>query len=61
VNEVKLNVLAGGDVGDSVGIFFAKIGQHFELRGVEAAEGNFDALHAGGVPESVGAFGGTSG
>ena len=28
---------------------------------VEAAEGNFDALHAGGVPHGAGAFGGDGG
>ena len=61
VDEVKLNVLAGGDVADAVGIFLAEIGQHFELLGVETTEGNLDALHAGGVPESVGAFGGDVG
>ena len=32
VNEVELDVLAGGDVGDAVGVFFAEVGEHFELR-----------------------------
>src|SRR6185437_9689002 len=61
VDEVKLHVLAGGDVGDAVGVFFAEIGEHFEALGVEAAEGDFDALHAGRVPQSAGAFGGNVG
>ena len=56
VDEVKLNVLAGGDVRDAVRVFLAEIGQHFQLGGVQAAEGNFDALHARRVPEGVGAF-----
>jgi UDP-glucose 6-dehydrogenase len=50
VDEVELDVLAGGYVGDSVGVFLAEVGEHFELGGVEASVGDLDALHAGGVP-----------
>src|SRR6185437_9407642 len=61
VDEVELNVLAGGDVGDAVRVLFAEVGQGFELGGVEAAVGNLDALHARGVPHGAGAFRGNVG
>ena len=57
VDEMKLHVLAGGDVRDAVRVFLAKIGQHLQLRGVQAAERNLDALHAGRVPQGVGSLG----
>ena len=57
VNEVELNILARGDVRDAVGIFFGQFGEDFELRRVKPAERNFDALHAGRVPERVRTFG----
>jgi hypothetical protein len=57
VDVVELNILAGGDMGDIVGVLFGEVGESFELSGVEAAEGDLDALHAGRIPHGVGAFG----
>ena len=57
VNEVELEVLAGGDVGDAVRVFLGQLGQHFELARVDPAKRDLDALHAGGIPEGHGAFG----
>ena len=54
---MKLKILAGGDVSDAVGIFLGQLRHGFELRRIEAAAGNLDALHAGRVPHGVGAFG----
>src|SRR4051812_24268547 len=57
VDVMKLEILAGGDVGDAVGIFFGKLRHSFELRRVEAAGGNLYALHTGRIPQGVWAFG----
>ena len=57
VHEVKLDVLPGGDVADAVGIFLGQVGQHAHLLGIERAERDLDPLHAGGVPERLGALG----
>ena len=58
VDVVELKVLPRGDVGDAVGVLFRQLRQHLELRRVQAAERDLDALHARGVPEGVGTFGG---
>src|SRR5215831_13340119 len=57
VYVVKLKVLARGDVGDAIRIFFSEISHRFELLGVKAAARNLDALHAGRVPHGHGALG----
>ena len=57
VDVVELDVLARGDVQDAVGVFLGQLGQHVELLGRDAAEGDLDALHARRVPERLGALG----
>ena len=61
VDVVKLEVLPRGDVGDAVGVFLGQFGQRFELRGVQAADGNLDALHARRVPHGHGPLGQVAG
>ena len=53
VHVVQLKILASGDVGDTVGILLRQFRQCFQLRGVEPAARNFDALHARSVPHGV--------
>ena len=50
---MKLKVLTGGDVRDAVGIFLRQFRQGFELRGVQSAAGNLDALHARSIPQGA--------
>ncbi len=57
MNVMELNILAGGDVQDGVGVFLGHVGQHFHLPRVQAAEGNFNALHSRSVPERFRALG----
>ena len=57
MNEVELEILAGGDVGDAVRVFFGEFGHDFQLGGVHGPKRNLDALHAGGVPQGRRAFG----
>ncbi len=57
VDVVELEVLPGGDVADAVGVLLGEVGEDLHLLGVQAAEGNLDALHAGRVPERLRAFG----
>ena len=54
---MKLEVLPGGDVSDAVGIFFGELCHGLELRRIQAAGWDLDALHAGGVPHCVRTFG----
>ena len=61
VHVVKLKVLARGDVGDAVGVFLGQFGHGFQLRGVQPAGGDLDALHARGVPHGVRALGQVAG
>jgi hypothetical protein len=56
VDVVELDVLPRGDMADAVGILLGQVGQHVHLLGVQHAEGDLDALHAGRIPERVGAF-----
>src|SRR5207253_2722794 len=49
--------LTGGDVADAVGVFLGQLRQGDHLLRVDAAEGDLDPLHAGGVPHRVGALG----
>jgi hypothetical protein len=53
VNEVKLNVLARGDVKDRIGVLFGELAQHLELLDGELPERNLDAHHARRVPHRV--------
>ncbi len=53
VDEMKLDVLAGGDVGDPVRVFLGQVGDRFHLFRSHAPPGELDALHAGGVPMGV--------
>ena len=53
VNEVELEILPRGDVADGIGVLFRQVGQRLHLLGVEATEGNLDALHAGRVPHRL--------
>ena len=48
---VKLEVLACGDMKYAVGVFLGQFRQSVELIRRNAAEWNFDALHAGRVPK----------
>ena len=57
VDIVVLDVLAGGDVQNFIGVLFGQVGQRFHLLDVQTAEGNLDAQHARSVPEGVGALG----
>ena len=56
MNEVKLKILTCSDVRDAVGILLGEFGESFQLRGIESAERNFDALHSGRIPQRVGAL-----
>ncbi len=57
MDVVQLDVLAGRDVADSVGVLFSHVRQNIHLLRAEAAEWNLDALHPRGVPDGVRAFG----
>jgi hypothetical protein len=57
VDEVELEVLAGGDVQDPVRILLGECGQLLELSGRHAAEGDLDALHARRIPDRVRSLG----
>ena len=57
VHVVELEILPGGDVGDTVGVFLGQFGHHLELSGVESAVGDLDSLHARSIPEGIGALG----
>jgi hypothetical protein len=50
VDIVKLEILAGGNVRDRVGILFRKFSEHFQLPRVQSPEWNLDALHPGRIP-----------
>src|SRR5581483_1750989 len=50
VDEVELDILARGDVGDSIGVFLGQFGECFELGAVQATVRNLDALHTGRIP-----------
>ena len=56
VDEVELEVLARGDVADAVGVLLGEVGEDVDLLRRQAAEGDLDALHAGRVPERLGAL-----
>ena len=51
---VKLDILAGGDMGDSIGILLGRIRQYLQLFGGQAAEGDLDAHHPRGIPQGFG-------
>ena len=51
MNVVKLEVLACGDMKHAVGVFLGHFRQSVELIRRDAAEWNFDALHAWRVPK----------
>jgi hypothetical protein len=53
VDEMELEVLPGGDMGDAVGVFLGQFGHDFELARIEPAEGNLDPEHAGRVPDGA--------
>ncbi len=56
VDVMKLNILPGRNVRDSIGIFFGQVRQCLKLSSVEPASGNLDALHARGIPQRTGAL-----
>ena len=56
MDEMELNILARRDVRYAVGVFLGKISEGFKLRGVQPAERNLDAHHAGRVPQRVRPF-----
>ena len=51
MDVVELEILARRDVSDGIRVLFGEFGQHFQLMRVQSAERNFDALHAGRVPQ----------
>ena len=57
VDEMQLEVLTGGDVGDSVGVLLGQFRHRFELLRVHPAVRDLDSQHPRRVPQSVGAFG----
>ena len=56
MDEVELDVLAGGDVQDAVRVFLGALGEHVELLRCDAAVRDLDAQHARRVEDGVGAF-----
>ena len=57
VDEMQLKVLPGGDVQNTIGIFFGNIRQDLQLFGGDAAKRNLDALHPRRIPRGVRPFG----
>ena len=57
VDEVELEILPRRDVRDAVRILLGQLGHDFELCGIEAAERDLDALHAGRIPHRRDALG----
>jgi len=53
MDEVKLKILPGGDMGDAVRVLFGQLSQHLQLGCIQSSERDFDALHARSVPEGV--------
>ncbi len=58
---MKLHVLTSGDVSDPVGVLFRQLRESLELRGVQAAGRDLDALHARRIPECIRPLGQTPG
>ena len=57
MDEVQLEILSRGDVGDAVGVLLRQIRHHFQLLWIQPSEGNLDTQHPRRVPEGVGALG----
>src|SRR5262249_24815250 len=57
VNEMQLEILTCSDVQNPVRVFLGEIRQSIQLDWSDAAEGNFDALHSGRIPERIRTFG----
>lgn len=56
MDKMELEVLPGGDVCDSIGVFFGEFCHHLSLATVHSTVGDFDAQHAGGIPDGIRAF-----
>ncbi len=61
MDEVELEILTCGDVRNAVGVLFRQLGKCLQLSGVQSAERNLDALHAGRVPKRARPFGSVGG
>jgi hypothetical protein len=57
VDEVQLKILPRRHMTDGVRILFGEVGQGQHLLGVQAPKRDFDALHPGGIPDSVWSLG----
>ena len=57
MHEVQLKILPRRDVTDGIRVLFRQVGQRLHLLGGQASKGNFDALHAWGIPHRLWSLG----
>ena len=61
VDEMKLEILARGDVGNPIRVFLGQLGHDLELLRIQPAERNLNPQHSGSIPNRAGALGGLVG